>query len=80
MNGRDDGESVKGLIQKLPVVKSKHLRKLGAAFGFSAGCGVGFGLRLMGGMQFSVFFLIKLYVDQGYRIKLFDPFDLLTII
>ncbi|XP_031386730.1 fibroin heavy chain isoform X2 [Punica granatum] len=49
MNGRGDREGDKGLIWKLPPVKSKQLGKLGPAFGFGAGCGVGFGLGLMGG-------------------------------
>ncbi|KAK4753849.1 hypothetical protein SAY87_001953 [Trapa incisa] len=50
MNGRDDRDDDKGLIWKLPAVRSKHMGKLGPGFGFGAGCGVGFGLGLMGGV------------------------------
>ncbi|XP_008808971.1 protein TRIGALACTOSYLDIACYLGLYCEROL 5, chloroplastic-like isoform X1 [Phoenix dactylifera] len=39
----------KGLLWKLPEVKSKDLGKLGPAFGFGAGCGAGFGVGLFGG-------------------------------
>lgn len=60
MNGRGDGEDDKGLIWKLPAVKSKYLGKLGPAFGFGAGCGAGFGLGLMGGKQFFCSLLPKL--------------------
>ncbi|KAK2975637.1 hypothetical protein RJ640_021082 [Escallonia rubra] len=42
----------KGLLWKLPVVKSKHLGKLGPAFGLGAGCGFGFGIGLVGGTGF----------------------------
>ncbi|RZB92198.1 Protein EARLY-RESPONSIVE TO DEHYDRATION 7, chloroplastic [Glycine soja] len=44
MNGDDD----KGLLWKLPVVKSDHFGKVGPAFGIGAGCGLGFGLGLLG--------------------------------
>ncbi|KAJ6825050.1 keratin, type II cytoskeletal 5-like [Iris pallida] len=43
--GGDD----KGLLWKLPVVKSKDVGKLGPGFGVGAGCGVGFGVGLFGG-------------------------------
>ncbi|PKU74071.1 keratin-associated protein 19-2 [Dendrobium catenatum] len=39
----------KGLLWRLPVVKSKNLGKLGPGFGFGAGCGVGVGVGLFGG-------------------------------
>ncbi|XAR57474.1 hypothetical protein NMG60_11025630 [Bertholletia excelsa] len=42
----------KGLLWKLPVVKSKQLGRIGPAFGIGAGCGVGFGVGLIGGMGF----------------------------
>ena len=48
MSGRDDPEE-KGLLWKLPVIKSRDLGKLGPAFGVGAGCGVGFGVGLLGG-------------------------------
>lgn len=46
MNNSDDD---KGLLWKLPVVKSNNFGKVGPAFGFGAGCGFGFGLGLLGG-------------------------------
>ncbi|XP_015889518.1 uncharacterized protein LOC107424277 [Ziziphus jujuba] len=53
MKGREEREEdEKGLIWKLPVVKSKHLGKVGPAFGIGAGCGVGFGVGLLGGAGF----------------------------
>lgn len=80
MNGGGDGEGGKGMLWKLPAVKSKHLGKLGPAFGFGAGCGVGFGLGLMGGTQFSVFFsrnphsmLIRFPV-YGKRNRIYDSY------
>ncbi|PKA57189.1 hypothetical protein AXF42_Ash002493 [Apostasia shenzhenica] len=39
----------KGLLWRLPVVKSKDLGKLGPGIGFGAGCGVGVGFGLFGG-------------------------------
>jgi len=45
MNGDDD----KGLLWKLPVIKSDQLGKVGPAFGIGAGCGLGFGAGLLGG-------------------------------
>ncbi|XP_004512593.1 uncharacterized protein [Cicer arietinum] len=47
MNNSDDD---KGLLWKLPVVKSNNFGKVGPAFGFGAGCGFGFGLGLLGGV------------------------------
>ena len=47
MNGGDDDE--RGLLWKLPMVKSSDFGKLGPAFGVGAGCGVGFGVGLLGG-------------------------------
>nr|CAD1842189.1 unnamed protein product [Ananas comosus var. bracteatus] len=44
-----EGRGEKGLLWKLPEVKSKDLGKLGPGFGFGAGCGVGFGIGLFGG-------------------------------
>ncbi|XP_052200798.1 uncharacterized protein LOC127807177 isoform X2 [Diospyros lotus] len=46
-NGAQDGE--KGLLWKLPAIKTKQLGKLGPAFGIGAGCGFGFGIGLIGG-------------------------------
>lgn len=46
----------KGLLWKLPEVKSKDLGKLGPAFGFGAGCGAGFGVGLFGGAGLGVGF------------------------
>ncbi|XP_072965308.1 uncharacterized protein [Typha angustifolia] len=43
-NGND-----KGLLWKLPVVKSKDVGKIGPAFGYGVGCGIGFGIGLLGG-------------------------------
>ncbi|TKY45037.1 Cadmium-induced protein AS8 [Spatholobus suberectus] len=48
MNGDED----KGLLWKLPVVKSDHFGKVGPAFGIGAGCGLGFGIGLLGGVGF----------------------------
>ncbi|XP_028798125.1 ATP-dependent RNA helicase glh-2 [Neltuma alba] len=49
MNGRDDSEE-KGLLWKLPVVKSRNLGKVGPAFGVGVGCGFGVGVGLLGGV------------------------------
>lgn len=49
MNG---GDEEKGLIWKLPVVKSKQLGKIGPAFGLGIGCGFGIGIGLIGGAGF----------------------------
>ncbi|VFQ59994.1 unnamed protein product [Cuscuta campestris] len=48
MNG-GGGEEEKGLLWKLPAVKSKDLGKLGPGFGLGIGCGLGFGVGLIGG-------------------------------
>lgn len=50
-----EGRGEKGLLWKLPEVKSKDLGKLGPGFGFGAGCGVGFGIGLFGGEFFLAF-------------------------
>ncbi|WOL14294.1 hypothetical protein Cni_G23074 [Canna indica] len=42
-------EKQKGLLWKLPVVKTEDLGKLGPAFGLGIGCGVGVGVGLFGG-------------------------------
>ncbi|XP_020584648.1 glycine-rich cell wall structural protein 2 isoform X2 [Phalaenopsis equestris] len=39
----------KGLLWRLPVVKSNNIGKLGPGFGFGAGCGIGAGVGLFGG-------------------------------
>jgi len=39
----------KGLLWKLPLVKSDQFGKLGPAFGIGAGCGLGFGAGVLGG-------------------------------
>ncbi|XP_004250103.1 protein TRIGALACTOSYLDIACYLGLYCEROL 5, chloroplastic [Solanum lycopersicum] len=49
MNG---GDEEKGLIWKLPIVKSKHLGKIGPGFGIGVGCGFGIGIGLIGGTGF----------------------------
>ncbi|KAJ8526457.1 hypothetical protein K7X08_028934 [Anisodus acutangulus] len=49
MNGRDEE---KGLVWKLPSVKSKQLGKIGPAFGLGVGCGFGLGIGLIGGTGF----------------------------
>ncbi|KAJ7975561.1 glycine-rich protein [Quillaja saponaria] len=51
MSGRDKDEE-KGLLWKLPVLKTRNLGKMGPAFGVGAGCGVGFGVGLLGGAGF----------------------------
>ncbi|XP_042487641.1 keratin, type I cytoskeletal 14 [Macadamia integrifolia] len=52
MNGIDpSNDSDKGLLwRKLPVLKSKHLGKLGPGFGLGAGCGFGIGVGFLGGV------------------------------
>ncbi|XP_073283368.1 uncharacterized protein [Primulina huaijiensis] len=50
MNGRDEDE--KGILWKLPAVKSRQLGKLGPAFGIGAGCGLGFAIGFFGGAGF----------------------------
>lgn len=54
--GADDEQ--KGLLWKLPELKSKQLGKLGPAFGFGAGCGLGLGVGLLGG---SLLLISKLF-------------------
>lgn len=51
MSGRNAEE--KGLLWKLPPLKSNQLGKLGPAFGIGAGCGVGFAFGLLGGEYLS---------------------------
>ncbi|XP_057793861.1 uncharacterized protein LOC131010377 [Salvia miltiorrhiza] len=51
MNGGRDVEE-KGLLWKLPPLKSNQLGKLGPAFGIGAGCGFGFAFGLLGGAGF----------------------------
>ncbi|PIN01570.1 RNA helicase [Handroanthus impetiginosus] len=50
MSGRDEDE--KGLLWKLPALKSGQFGKLGPAFGIGAGCGFGFAIGLVGGTGF----------------------------
>ncbi|KAJ4953638.1 hypothetical protein NE237_030470 [Protea cynaroides] len=51
MSGLDRiNDPEKGLLWKLPVLKSKNLGKLGPGFGLGAGCGFGIGLGLLGGV------------------------------
>ncbi|KAL2497566.1 glycine-rich protein [Abeliophyllum distichum] len=45
-------EEEKGLLWKLPTMKSKQFGKLGPAFGIGAGCGFGFAVGLVGGAGF----------------------------
>lgn len=47
MNGSEE----KGLLWKLPVVKSADFGKLGPGFALGAGCGLGFGVGLLGGIS-----------------------------
>ncbi|KAL5703988.1 hypothetical protein ACHQM5_022472 [Ranunculus cassubicifolius] len=47
--GQRSNVDEKGLLWKLPVVKSKQFGKVGPGFGFGAGCGIGLGFGLMGG-------------------------------
>ncbi|EPS58485.1 hypothetical protein M569_16329, partial [Genlisea aurea] len=47
-----DGE--KGLIWRLPEVKSRRIGKLGPAFGVGVGCGVGLAVGLIGGTGFGL--------------------------
>ncbi|GMH31418.1 hypothetical protein Nepgr_033261 [Nepenthes gracilis] len=41
-----------GLLWKLPELRTKHLGRVGPAFGVGIGCGCGFGLGLVGGAGF----------------------------
>ncbi|XP_043718687.1 protein TRIGALACTOSYLDIACYLGLYCEROL 5, chloroplastic [Telopea speciosissima] len=51
MSGIDPfNDSEKGWLWKLPVLKSKHLGKLGPGFGLGAGCGFGLGVGFLGGV------------------------------
>ncbi|CAO2834432.1 unnamed protein product [Amaranthus hypochondriacus] len=50
MNGGADNDADKGLLWKLPVIKTSQFGKIGPAFGVGAGCGFGFGLGLLGGI------------------------------
>lgn len=47
-----DGDDERGLIWRLPVVKTNDLGKLGPGFAIGAGCGLGFGVGLIGGLHF----------------------------
>ncbi|KAL3503800.1 hypothetical protein ACH5RR_033641 [Cinchona calisaya] len=49
--GRVDEEE-KGLVWKLPEVKSMQLGKIGPAFGIGVGCGLGLAVGLIGGTGF----------------------------
>ncbi|WVZ15615.1 hypothetical protein V8G54_013181 [Vigna mungo] len=40
----------KGLLWKLPVIKSDQFGKVGPAFGIGVGCGLGFGAGFLGGL------------------------------
>lgn len=51
MFGGDDSDDEKGLLWKLPVIKSKQVGKLGPGFGFGVGCGFGLGAGLIGGIS-----------------------------
>ncbi|ERM99770.1 hypothetical protein AMTRI_Chr11g158760 [Amborella trichopoda] len=55
MRGDDIGND-KGLLWRLPVMKSKQLGKLGPGFGYGTGCGFGFGLGLFGGAGLGIGF------------------------
>ncbi|XP_059297390.1 uncharacterized protein LOC132050249 [Lycium ferocissimum] len=46
------GDEERGLVWKLPIVKSKQLGKIGPAFGLGIGCGFGLGIGLIGGTGF----------------------------
>ncbi|XP_068320801.1 uncharacterized protein [Pyrus communis] len=48
----DDGGAGKGLLWKLPILRTQQLGKVGPAFGLGAGCGLGFGIGLLGGAGF----------------------------
>lgn len=48
-NEEEEEEANKGLLWKLPQLRSKQLGKLGPAFGLGAGCGLGLGIGLLGG-------------------------------
>jgi hypothetical protein len=45
-------EEVKGLLWKLPEVKTTDLGKLVHGFGIGADCGVGVGVEVFGGLIF----------------------------
>ncbi|CAN4127434.1 unnamed protein product [Withania somnifera] len=49
MSGR---EEEKGLLWKLPIIKSKQFGKIGPGFGLGIGCGFGLGIGLIGGTGF----------------------------
>nr|XP_023897929.1 keratin, type II cytoskeletal 3 [Quercus suber] len=51
-NEEEEEEANKGLLWKLPQLRSKQLGKLGPAFGLGAGCGLGLGIGLLGGAGF----------------------------
>lgn len=59
MMNNGGGDDEKGLLWKLPVVKSNNFGKVGPAFGFGAGCGLGFGLGLLGGTPTNSQFVIN---------------------
>lgn len=61
MNRRDEEE--KGLLWKLPPVRSKQLGKLGPAFGVGAGCGFGFAIGLIGGVH-PTFILCLILIER----------------
>ncbi|KAI3856861.1 hypothetical protein MKX03_036167 [Papaver bracteatum] len=51
-NGRRErrNNDDKGLLWKLPVIKTSEFGKLGPAFGVGVGCGLGVGIGFLGGL------------------------------
>lgn len=78
MNGGADNDADKGLLWKLPVIKTSQFGKIGPAFGVGAGCGFGFGLGLLGGFPFFAFnfFFCLISVIVDLMLKFFDKFNL----
>jgi hypothetical protein len=52
--GINEMEEMKGLLWKLPEVKTTDLGKLGPGFGIGAGCGLGVGVGVFGGLIFLI--------------------------
>ncbi|RWW22539.1 hypothetical protein BHE74_00017722 [Ensete ventricosum] len=64
-NGGSGGGD-KGLLWRLPVLKTKDLGKVGPGIGFGAGCGVGFGVGLVGGSGLYIHLLNVSGIGAGF--------------
>lgn len=52
---RDDDDDERGLLGRLPKLRSRDWGNIGPAFGYGIGCGVGLGAGIVGGTYSSAF-------------------------